>query len=97
MGDKDLLSDKVTIKQKCWIFNMKTAVKVTKGQIWSGTISKKLMLLGVLLVWKISYLCQTVQSWYYATLPSCEHTESILFNYINFLFYILLEKFVERK
>ena len=69
MGDKDLLSDKVTIKQKCWIFNMKTAVKVTKGQIWSGTISKKLMSLGVLLVWKISYLRQTVQSWYYATLP----------------------------
>ena len=27
-------------KQKYWIFNTKMIVKVTKGEIWSGTISK---------------------------------------------------------
>ena len=29
-------------KQKCWIFITEMAAKVTKGQIWSGTMSSKI-------------------------------------------------------
>ena len=50
------------------------AVKVTKDQICSGTISKMLSL-GVLFVWKVSYLYQKVHTkppfWAYAALLIC--------------------------
>ena len=42
-------------------FNTKTAVKVTKGQIWSVRY-RKMMLPGVPFVWKISHLHQKQHS-----------------------------------
>ena len=46
------------------------AVKVTKGQIWSGTILKKLMSPGVLYIFveNFSVVSKTARGWYHATL-----------------------------
>ena len=56
--NRDLLINALrNIKTKMLKFSTKIAVKVTKGQIYTGTICiKNLMLLVVLFMWNVSYL-----------------------------------------
>ena len=71
-----------THKQKCWIFKLKMAVKVTKGQIWNGTISKNWCHQEYYYLSKKFHTCiKTSQGWYHMlfyTIPTKQYYSTCL-------------------